>query len=58
MSITKWITRHVRGKPCTSSQLEITNARIIAWASLIGFIAGVAALAVLCVWITINTFAL
>jgi hypothetical protein len=50
------ITRHVRGRPCTRSQLELTSARLIALASAIGAAVCLAAIAVLLVWITMATF--
>lgn len=50
------ITRHVRGRPCTRSQLEITTARLIAVACMIGSAVCLVAIAVLLVWITMATF--
>lgn len=52
IQILKLITKHVRGKPCTRSQVLVTHDRIIAFACLIGTIASLAAIAVLLVIIT------
>ena len=55
--ILKLITKHVRGKPCTRSQVVVTQERVIAFACLIGTVASLAAIAVLLVIITQLVFA-
>ena len=52
IQILKLITKHVRGKPATRSQVVVTQDRIVAFACLIGTIASLAAIAVLLVIIT------
>lgn len=53
--ILRFITRHIRGKPCTVIQLQISEARLVAVAALIGTVASVAAAVVLVIYGAILT---